>query len=50
MSKEEIKNMEALINGYEAEEEMIMNKLSRRLDEVRPTFWFAPDVDRTTPR
>lgn len=35
MSKEDIKNMEALINGYEAEEEMIMNKLSRRLDELR---------------
>lgn len=35
MSKDEIKSMEALINGYEAEEEMIMNKLSRRLDELR---------------
>lgn len=34
MSKQEMKEREELINRFEAEEEWIMNKLSKRLDEV----------------
>lgn len=39
-----LKREESLINAYEAEEERIINVLSRKLEQVRFVFLFFPPL------